>query len=195
GGVFGRVRGGGVGGEKAGRASDHAGGMCDVPAGVFRVVAGAGGRGGYGRGGGLWREDPALGASRAGCDVCEEWGRGDAGDASGIPVPLFNLVYHDSSLLPWEMGEDGGWGIPKGDAGWLHCFLNAGLPYVYPGASGEVLARVKEAAALAARCAHEEMVNHEILDAGFRKQRATYAAGTVVTVEFEGKTMEVSGEP
>lgn len=117
------------------------------------------------------------------------------GDASGIPVPLFNLVYHDSILLPWEMGEDGGWGIPKGDAGWLHCFLNAGLPYVYPGASGEVLARVKEAAALAARCAHEEMVNHEFLDAGFRKQRATYADGTVVTVDFEGKTMEVSGEP
>ncbi len=113
------------------------------------------------------------------------------GGASGIPVPLFNLVYHDSILLPWDMGDDGGWGTPKGDAGWLHCTLNAGLPYVGPGASAEFLARVNEASALAQRCAHQEMVNHEFLDETFRKQRSTFGDGTVVEIDLDAKTYSV----
>ncbi len=114
------------------------------------------------------------------------------GDACGIPVPLFNLVYHDSLLTPWDMGEDGGWGIPNGDAGRVHCLLNAGLPYIGPGADEATVARVKEAAALAERCAFSEMTNHEFLDASMRKQRSTFADGTTVTVDFAAKTAEVS---
>lgn len=113
------------------------------------------------------------------------------GDAAGIPVPLFNLVYHDSILLPWDMGEDGGWGIPKGDAGRLHCVLNAGLPYVWPGASPEQIDRVKEAAALALQCGIAEMTNHEFLDASRRKQRTTFGNGTQVTVDFDKKEVTV----
>ena len=30
------------------------------------------------------------------------------GAATGIPVPLFNLVYHDSLLQPWDMGDNSG---------------------------------------------------------------------------------------
>ncbi len=110
------------------------------------------------------------------------------GDARGIPVPLWNLVYHDCLLLPWEMGEDGGWGIPKGDAGWLHCLLNAGLPYVGLTPNEEQVARVKEAAALNQRLATKEMVNHEFLDNTYRKQRTTYADGTTVTIDLDAKT-------
>ncbi|MFO7973196.1 MAG: DUF5696 domain-containing protein [Candidatus Hydrogenedentota bacterium] len=113
------------------------------------------------------------------------------GEASGIPVPLFNLVYHDAILLPWEMGDNGGWGIPKSDAAWLHCLLNAGLPYVSPGASAEQIALVKKAAALAQRLGLQEMVNHELLDDSTRKQRATYADGTTVTVDFETQSYEI----
>lgn len=106
------------------------------------------------------------------------------GEATGIPVPLFNLVYHDSILLPWEMGEDGGWGIPKGDFGRLHCLLNAGLPYLWPGADDAQIARTLEAADWARHCAFEEMVSHEFLDEGRRRQRATYSNGATVTVDF-----------
>lgn len=112
------------------------------------------------------------------------------GDATGIPVPLFNLVYHDSLLQPWDMGEDGGWGIPNGDAGRLHCLLNAGLPYVWPGADEKHIARVKEAAELAARCGTLEMTRHEFLD-GWRKQRSTFADGTTVTVDFDSKEYDI----
>jgi hypothetical protein len=117
------------------------------------------------------------------------------GAATGIPVPLFNLVYHDSLLQPWDMGEDGGWGIPDGDAGRLHCLLNAGLPYVHPGASDEQIARVREAAELARRCGMSEMVSHEFLDETHRLQRTTFSDGTVVTVNFDTKEYSISYGP
>lgn len=117
------------------------------------------------------------------------------GSRVGIPIPLFNLVYHDSLLEPWDMGEDGGWGIPAGDAGWLHCLLNAGLPYVWPGASADHIARVKEAATLAARCGTLEMTNHEFLDATRRRQRTTYSDGTTITVDFDAKEYSINYGP
>ena len=113
------------------------------------------------------------------------------GDPCGIPVPLFNLVYHDSLMTPWDMGEDGGWGIPNGDAGRVHCVLNAGMPYVGPGADGQGIARVKEAAELQKRLAFAEMTNHEFLDSARRQQRSTFSDGTTVTVDFAAKTHEI----
>ncbi|MEA3364788.1 MAG: hypothetical protein U9Q79_04025, partial [Candidatus Hydrogenedentes bacterium] len=100
--------------------------------------------------------------------------------------------YHDSILLPWEMGDNGGWGVPKTDAAWLHCLLNAGLPYVSPGASAEQIALVNKAAALAQRLGLQEITNHELLDDSAREQRTTYADGTTVTVDFEERTYEIS---
>lgn len=113
------------------------------------------------------------------------------GNRVGIPVPLFNLVYHDSILMPWDMGENGGWGIPDGDAGRLHCLLNTGLPYVGPGADEAMVSCVKEAAALNAKCANQEMVNHEFLDTSYRKQRTTFANAVTVIVDFDAKTCEI----
>jgi len=117
-----------------------------------------------------------------------------SGEATGIPVPLFNLVYHDSLLQPWDMGDDGGWGIPNGDAGRLHCLLNAGLPYVGPGASPEQVARVLEAAQLATRCGTLEMTSHEFLDDSWRKQRTTFSDGTTVTVDFDTRQYTIDAK-
>ena len=114
------------------------------------------------------------------------------GDATGIPVPLFNLVYHDSLLQPWDMGENGGWGIPNGDAGRLHCLLNAGLPYVGPGATSQQISQVVEAAQLARRCGMLEMTSHEFLDDTRRLQRTTFSDGTTVTVNFDTKESSIS---
>ncbi len=107
------------------------------------------------------------------------------GNPIGIPIPLFNLVYHDAVLLPWNLSENGGGGIPEGESGRLHCALNAGLPYVSLGASEEEVQKVQEIAALARRLAFEEMINHEFVDDSKRKQRTTYSDGTQVTVDFE----------
>lgn len=110
---------------------------------------------------------------------------------AGIPVPLFELVYHDSILLPWSMSDASDWGIPEGDIGRLHCLLNAGMPYTGTNPGEEQVARVREAAQLAEHCAHLEMVNHEFLDETLRKQRATYAGGTTVTVDFDSGEYDI----
>ncbi len=85
-----------------------------------------------------------------------------------------------------------GGGIPDGDAGRLHCLLNAGLPYVHPGSSDEQIARVQEAAELARRCGTLEMVRHEYLDPTRRLQRTTFGDGTTVTVNFATKEHAVA---
>ncbi len=109
----------------------------------------------------------------------------------GVSAPLFNLVYHDSILLPWSMTDKGGWGIPENDSGQLHCLLNAGLPYVNPGADNEAIAQVKEAAELARRCGMQEMVSHEFLDGSWRKQRTAFSDGTRVTVDLDTSQYEI----
>lgn len=120
-------------------------------------------------------------------------------EAFGIPIPLFNLVYHDALITPWDMGERGGWGIPNELSGRLLCLLNAGAPYATPpygeaDADAEQVARVHEAAALAERCAFAEMVNHEFLNAERTKQRTTFSNGVRVTVDFATGAYEIEME-
>ncbi len=116
----------------------------------------------------------------------------DNGESVGIPIPLFNLVYHDSLIIPWSITEDGGWGIPKGDAGYLHCVLNAGMPYLNINANEEEIKKIKGFCELAEHCQFLELVNHEFLDETFRKQKTTYSDGTTVIVDFDKKAYEIN---
>jgi hypothetical protein len=116
-----------------------------------------------------------------------------AGPAMGIPIPLFNLVYHDAILLPWSLGK-GAWGIPEKDLGFLHGLGNAGLPYLSIDPSAEELARVRTMAALNARVGRLEMTRHEFLDGPWRRQRFTYADGTTVTIDLDAETWSVLPE-
>jgi len=115
----------------------------------------------------------------------------EGGTAFGIPVPLWNLVYHDALFVPWSTREDRAWGIPTSDSPFLHCLLNAGLPYI-EGREPAALDRVRAAADLNARCGALEMIRHELLDSAGRVQRATYADGTQVTVDFDAKTYSIT---
>ena len=117
-------------------------------------------------------------------------------DADGFPepiglrVPLYNLVYHDAILTPWYF--ETGWATPKQQAsGFLHCLLNAGLPYLGDYNDPEHLERIKVASDLALRCGFAEMTNHEILSEDATIQRATYSNGVTVTVNFNDETYEI----
>ena len=112
------------------------------------------------------------------------------GPAMGIPVPQFNLVYHDALLLPWSL-ERGAWGIPEKDLGFLHALANGGMPYLGLNPGPEELDRVRAVCALHRRVALLEMTRHEFLDPGRRRQRTTFADGTRVTVDFDRDTWEV----
>ncbi len=106
------------------------------------------------------------------------------GPAMGIPIPLFNLVYHDALFLPWSLGK-GEWGIPETDWGYLHALLNAGLPYMSIEPDEESLKTIKTLCALHERVGLQEMIRHEFLDPERRRQRTIYADGTTVTADFE----------
>jgi hypothetical protein len=112
------------------------------------------------------------------------------GPAMGIPVPLFNLVYHDALLLPWSLGK-GAWGIPENDLGYLHGLANAGLPYLSLNPSEKELSRVRTMTVLHKRTGLSEMINHEFLDESYRKQRTTFADGTKITIDLDSDTFEI----
>lgn len=112
------------------------------------------------------------------------------GPAMGIPVPLFNLVYHDALFTPWSM-ERGAWGIPEKDLGYLHGLGNAGMPYLGLNPSQEELDRVRTMMALHARLALSELLKHEFLDGSWRRQRFSYAGGTTVTIDLDADHHEI----
>jgi hypothetical protein len=114
-----------------------------------------------------------------------------AGPAMGIPIPLFDLVYHDSILLPWSLGK-GAWGIPETDTGFLHGLGHGGLPYLSLSPSDAELDRVRTMCALNARVSLVELVGHEFLEGSLRRQRFTYADGTEVTIDLDSENWEVT---
>ena len=111
-----------------------------------------------------------------------DFGSGNPGRGTAIPVPLYQLVYHDAIVIP-----------AGGQAGMLY----GGVPSV-GGRGGEItdesLAAVRRAANLHARIGLLEMTNHEFLDKNYRKERTTFADGTTVTVDFDAGTVEIKPE-
>ncbi len=122
----------------------------------------------------------------------------------GIPVPLFNLVYHDCFLLPWPMDRREGT-----EDCLLYCLLNGGMPYLdreapYPNSDGvygedtempeeERFDRCRVAAQFHEKVAYSEMVRHEFPDGDWRHQRAVYANGFSVSIDLEAGTYRVEG--
>jgi hypothetical protein len=96
-----------------------------------------------------------------------------------VPVPLFNLVYHDAILTPYNPTD-------------LHGFLNGGLPQVSLADLDRNPDRVRMLAALHERVALLEMTGHEFLDPRFRRERTTFADGTAVTVDWDADTVTVT---
>lgn len=98
--------------------------------------------------------------------------------AKPIPVPLFNLVYHDAILTTYDPDD-------------LHGFLNGGLPQAGLAEIERNRERVRELAALHERVALLELTNHEFLDPGYRRERTTLADGTTVTVDWDAGKVTV----
>lgn len=119
----------------------------------------------------------------------------------GIPVPLYNLVYHDCMILPWPMDK-----IPNEDY-MLYALLNGGAAYLdkdgaYPNTDGafdtgvekklaDQITRWRTVSSLQERIAKCEMVRHELLSPNGRKQRTTFSNGTVVTVDFDADSYSI----
>ncbi len=122
----------------------------------------------------------------------------------GIPVPLFNLVYHDCLILPWLMDR-----LEGQEDYMLYALLNGGAAYMdkdgaYPGCDGafdsdaaerqldEEIARYRVVAQLQERVAKCEMVQHEFLQGDWKQQRTTFSDGTEVTVDLTSGSYSIT---
>ncbi len=106
------------------------------------------------------------------------------GPALGIPVPLFNLVYHDAVVVPWLAEEGrGGWGCPDGDITWLYALANGAIPYFNFTDTDEELRKKQIICDLHRRVGCLEMVSHAFEDADCRRSRTRFADGTEVVID------------
>ncbi|MDY5025653.1 MAG: DUF5696 domain-containing protein [Oliverpabstia sp.] len=117
----------------------------------------------------------------------------------GIPVPLYNLVYHDCVIEPWMMDK-----VSEEEDYMLYALLNGGAPYLirdaaYPNTDGafdeqvkmtleEQIKRCKVVSDLHEKVAKCEMLRHEIIDGDYMIQETTFSDGTKVKVDFRKQT-------
>ena len=115
------------------------------------------------------------------------------GIGNGIPVPLFNLVYHDAVLVHWNSFQAslGSWGIPNNDRYSTHAALNANPVYLSIDAGKEEIAECAALCEISRGLAFERMIRHEFLSENCRRQRATYSDGTAIEVDFDADTYRV----
>ena len=120
----------------------------------------------------------------------------------GLPVPLYNLVYHDCVIQPWmmEKTQDGGDYM-------LYALLNAGAPYLerdpaYPNIDGafgggdemtlgEKIRRCRTVAQLQEKTVFAEMLSHEFPDGDPARQRTVFANGYEVRVDTSRGSWEI----
>ena len=124
----------------------------------------------------------------------------------GVPVPLYNLVYHDCVIEPWMMER-----VVDGDDYMLYALLNGGAPYLirdaaYIGVDGDMddeqrartendIERCHTVAAFHERVGMQELVRHEFVDDDPLVQRSVFADGTAVTCDFHAQTYRITDCP
>ena len=110
------------------------------------------------------------------------------GTGKVIPVPLYNLVYHDAVIISYGardqrsllMGLLGG-GVPE-------------MPAMQNAVDEKTMELIRQMAALHERVGLLEMTKHEFLDNNYRKERTTFADGTTVTVDWDSNTFKIEPE-
>lgn len=123
----------------------------------------------------------------------------------GIPVPLYNLVYHDCVIQPWMMEK-----VSEKEDYMLYALLNGGAPYLvregaYPNTDGafedrvemtleECISRAKVVSDLHEKVGKCEMVRHEFVEGNPQIQKTVFSNGISVQVDFQKQTYEIRNE-
>lgn len=113
---------------------------------------------------------------------------------SGIPIPLFSLVYHDCIIMPRRLQttpNETDYGIPAGEADIVHAALNGGTLVIMDYDNIDDLEEGKKVLKLHERVANLEMVDHEFIDGNIRRQRSEFADGTKVEVDLDKNTYNI----
>ena len=108
------------------------------------------------------------------------------GKTQGIPVPLFELVYHDSILIPSFTAR--GVSCAKSDLGYLQCLLQGNIPYLGFNADEKEIERVALLRRFHKEVALHELLSHSFVDGNIRIQESVFASGTRVRVNLDEDT-------
>ena len=121
----------------------------------------------------------------------------------GVPIPFFNLVYHDCVLLPWPMDR-----CIDGEDFMLYALLNGGCPYLekdgaYPNTDGvfeneyvsfskeEKMKRANIVADLHILVAKEKMIKHTFIDGCYHHQKVEFENGIYVEIHLNTNTYTI----
>jgi Family of unknown function (DUF5696) len=102
----------------------------------------------------------------------------DPDHQDAIPVPLYELVYHDAVVTTSSPNN-------------LRAFLHGNAPQMGYGRTDANPDQARRLAALHRRVGLLEMTNHEFLDPERHRERTTFADGTTVTVDWQSNTVEI----
>lgn len=111
------------------------------------------------------------------------------GTGKCVPLPLYNLVYHDAVLISYGAGRRGG------RSNLLRGILYGGvpeLPVTLDRVEPKEMALIRQMAALNQRVALVEMTNDEFFDPDRHRERTTFADGTTVTVNWQDETVAIN---
>lgn len=123
----------------------------------------------------------------------------------GIPVPFFNLVYHDCVIQPWMMDK-----VLPGEDYMLYALLNGGAPYfireaAYSNIDGaftkveaigeiEEVARCRIVSNLHEKVAFQELSEHRFVAGDPWVQESVFSDGTTVTVDFHKQSYLITNQ-
>jgi len=107
----------------------------------------------------------------------------DTAHEDAIPIPLYELVYHDAIVTTYASDN-------------LRGLLHASAPEWHQARPERPVDvdGVRRMAALHRRVGLSEMTNHEFLDKTYQRERTRFADGTTVTVDWDKNVATVAPE-
>ncbi|MFL6446624.1 MAG: DUF5696 domain-containing protein [Bryobacteraceae bacterium] len=107
----------------------------------------------------------------------------DTEHEDAIPIPLYELVYHDAIVTTYASDN-------------LRGLLHASAPEWHQARSDHPvdMAGIRRMAALHQRVGLWEMISHEFLDKHYRRERTRFADGTTVTVDWDKNVATITPE-
>ena len=111
------------------------------------------------------------------------------GKTRGIPVPLFELVYHDNLFVPCSLATNAS--APFKNNGFLRALLHGNLPYLGINADDTQIAKVNLVCRLNREVALSPMVRHSFVGEGYAVQESEFANGVRVRIDLDKASYEI----
>lgn len=92
---------------------------------------------------------------------------------AGVPIPLFNLVWHDCLVVPWSTEGDG-WYLPPDYDALALAYINGGTAYLPVDADEEQIERLSGLLELHRLTGDRELVRHELVENDPKRQISVF---------------------